>query len=146
VNVNTAGRIDAKTSPVGEEAADTTAVDQGAAAEGGTAEDTPLTLLQVNCRSICNKLLEFWNLIDIYDPDVVIGTESWLNSDINNAEIFRGDYMVFRRDRCSRGGGVFICVKNHIDCRELWVDEEFEIIAIEITGKNPKSTREIMGG
>ena len=24
----------------------------------------PLVLLQVNCRSICNKVLEFWNVID----------------------------------------------------------------------------------
>jgi hypothetical protein len=78
-----------------------------------------LVMLQVNCRSICNKLLEFWNLIETYNPDVVIGTESWLHEEINNAELFRGDYIIFRRDRCSRGGGVFICVKNHIDCREL---------------------------
>jgi len=35
------------------------------------AEGKPLVLLQVNCRSICNKILEFWNLIDIYNPDVV---------------------------------------------------------------------------
>jgi len=39
------------------------------------AEGKPLGLLQVNCRSICNKILEFWNLIDTYNPDVVIGTE-----------------------------------------------------------------------
>ena len=26
-----------------------------------------LVLLQVNCRSICNKILEFWNLIDTYN-------------------------------------------------------------------------------
>jgi hypothetical protein len=43
------------------------------------------------------------------------------------------------------GGGVFICVKNYIDCRELWADEESETIAIEIKGKNPKSTWEIIG-
>ena len=46
-------------------------------------------MLQVNCRSICNKILEFWNLIDTYNPDVVIGTESWLSEEINNAELFR---------------------------------------------------------
>jgi len=74
--------------------------------------------LQVNCRSVCNKVLEFWNLIDTYNPDV-IGTESWLSEEINNAEIFRDDYITFRRDRCSLGGGVFICVKNYIDCRVL---------------------------
>ena len=37
-------------------------------------------------------------------------------------------------------------VKNNIDCRELWADEESEIIAIEIKGKNPRSTWEIIGG
>jgi len=86
-------------------------------------EGKPLVLLLVNCRSICNKILEFWNLIDSYNPDVVIGTESWLSEEINNAEVFRDDYITFRRDRCSRGGGVFICVKNYIVCRVLWTDE-----------------------
>jgi len=47
-----------------------------------------LVLLQVNCRSIYNKALEFWNLVDTYNPDI-IGTESWLRQEIGNAEIFR---------------------------------------------------------
>ena len=34
-----------------------------------------LIFLQVNCRSIYNKVLVFWNLIDTYNPDVVRGTE-----------------------------------------------------------------------
>jgi hypothetical protein len=29
-----------------------------------------LVLLQANCRSIYNKPLEFWNLIDTYNPDL----------------------------------------------------------------------------
>jgi hypothetical protein len=61
-------------------------------------EDKPLVLLQVNCRSICNKILEFLNLVDTYDPDVVIGTRSWLSEEINNAEVFRDDYITFIRD------------------------------------------------
>jgi hypothetical protein len=72
------------------------------ATEGLISEGTPLVLLQVNCRSICNKILEFWNLIDTYNPDV-IGTESWLSEEINKAEVFRDDYIFFRRDRYSRG-------------------------------------------
>ena len=43
------------------------------------------------------------------------------------------------------GGGVFIGVKNYIDCREIWADEDFEIIAIEIKGRNPIATWEIIG-
>jgi hypothetical protein len=74
-------------------------------------EGKSLVVLQVNCWSIYNKVLEFWNLIGTYNPDVVIGTESWLKEDINNAEMFRADFITFRRDRSSRGGGVFICVK-----------------------------------
>jgi hypothetical protein len=108
-------------------------------------EDKPLVLLQVNCWSICNKILKFWNLIDTYNPDVVIGTESWLSEEINNAEVFREDYITFRRDRGPRGGGVLICVKNYIDCRELWTDEDFEMITVEVKGRYPKFTWEIVG-
>ena len=108
-------------------------------------EGKSLVLLQVNCRSIYNKALEFWNLVDTYIPDIIIGTESWLSEEINNAEVFRDDYITFRRDRGTRGGGVFICVKNYIDCRELWTDEDFEMIAVEVKGRDPKFTWEIVG-
>jgi nucleoside phosphorylase len=55
----------------------------------GSHQGKSLVLLQVNCRSILNKNLEFWNLVDTYSPDVIIGTESWLREEINNAEVFR---------------------------------------------------------
>jgi len=109
------------------------------------AEGKPLALLKVNCRSICSKILEFWNLICTYNPDVVIGTESWLSEELNNAEVFRDDHINLRRDRGSRGGGVFICVKNYIDCRVLWTDEVFEMIAVEVKSRNPKFTWEVVG-
>ena len=56
------------------------------AIEGHISEGTLLVLLQVNCRSICNRILEFWNMSDTYNPDV-IGIESWLSEEINNAEV-----------------------------------------------------------
>ena len=70
---------------------------------------------------------------------------SWLREEIGNTEIFRTDFTTFRRDRHARGGGVFICVKNNIACSELWVDDEFEIIAEEIKGSDPKCMWEIVG-
>ena len=111
---------------------------------GHISKGKPLVLLQVNCRSVCNRVLEFCILIDPYSPDV-IGTESWLTEEINNAEIFRDDYITFRRARCSRGGGVLICAKNYIACRELWTDEDYEMIAIEVKGRNPNVTWEVVG-
>jgi hypothetical protein len=86
-------------------------------------EGKPLVLLLVNCRSIYNKTLNFWNLIDSYNPDIVTGTESWLSEKIRMAEVFRADYTTFRRDRHTHSDGVFMCVKNYITCAELWVDE-----------------------
>ena len=44
-----------------------------------------LVVLQVNCRRVYNKAIELWNLVDTYNSDVVISTESWLKEDINNA-------------------------------------------------------------
>jgi len=65
--------------------------------------------------------------------------------EIGNTEIFRTHFTTFRRERHARGGGVFICVKNNIDCSELWTDDEFEIIAVEIKGSDPKCKWEIVG-
>jgi len=64
-------------------------------------------LLQVNCRSVYNKALEFWNLVDTYNSDVVIGKESWLKEDMSNAEAFRSDFTTFRKDRSAGDGGSF---------------------------------------
>ena len=85
------------------------------------------------------------NTFSQFYPDVVIGTESWLSEEINNAEIFRDDYITFRSDRCSRVGGVYICVKIYIDCRVLWTDEVFEMIAVQVKGINPKFAWEVVG-
>jgi hypothetical protein len=131
--------------PERKETEDDTEEECVAVARGHRTERKPLVLLQVNCRSICNKILEFWNLIYTYNPDVVIGTESWLSEEISNAEVFRDDYITFRGDRCTRVGGVFICVKNYVDCRELWTDEDFEVIAVEVKGRDPKCTWKIVG-
>ena len=40
---------------------------------------------------------------------------------------------------------MFICVKNYIDCRELWTDEDFETIAVEVKGRDTTFTCEIVG-
>jgi len=106
-------------------------------------EGKPLVLLQVNCRSVYNKALEFWNLVDTFNPVIIIGTESWLREEIGNAEIFRADFTTFRRDGHARGGGVFICVKNNIACSKPWVDDDFEVISVEVKGSDLKCAWEI---
>jgi hypothetical protein len=36
-------------------------------------------------------------------------------------------------------------VKNYINCRELWTDEDFEVIAVEVKSRDSKFTWEIVG-
>jgi len=72
-----------------------------------------LVLLQVKCRSIYIKTLDFCNLIDTYNSDVVIGTESWLSKEISNVEVFRADYTTFRRETHLRWWSIYVCKKLH---------------------------------
>jgi hypothetical protein len=70
--------------------------------------------------------------------------ESWLKKNISNVEVFSADFKNFRQVKSARGGG-FFCVKNNTASRELWVDDDFEMIAVEVKGMNPKYTWEIVG-
>ena len=35
------------------------------------------------------------NLIDSHNPDIIFGTESWLNHDISSSELFPDGYSVY---------------------------------------------------
>jgi len=43
------------------------------------------------------------------------------------------------------GGGMFVCEKKYIECRALWVEEDFEMIAIGVKGRDIKFTWKILG-
>ena len=74
----------------------------------------------------------FLAFLNYYQPDCILGTESWLDKDTTTSEIFSPEYQVLRKDRNSkaRGGGVFIAVRKHYDmtllpdletnCEILW--------------------------
>lgn len=103
----------------------------------------PLKVLTINCRSIVDKKLDYDNMIASTQPDIVLGTESWLKPKHYDNEIFSPElgYTPFRRDRQKQtGGGVFIAVKNsliaqeathlHTDCENIWVK-------IQLQGSKP---------
>ena len=75
------------------------------------------------------------NLFGISDASrrkIVIGTETWLDKNIKNIEIFPTGYKVYRKDRKDQvGGGVLIAVKSNIlsnEVEELQSDDKCEII------------------
>jgi hypothetical protein len=54
-------------------------------------------------QSITNKSADLQMAIDSSQPDIIIGTETWLTKDMNSSEFIPNDFEVFRRDRGSIG-------------------------------------------
>ena len=75
----------------------------------------------MNCQSVRAKLANFQYLLQEEDPDIVIGTESWLHTNITSGEIFPSNFNIFRKDRDISGdshGGVFVAAKNILVAQE----------------------------
>lgn len=74
----------------------------------------------INCNGL--KSLEHSNyfqaLLELHDPDFVLGTESKLHPGIPTYSIFPSTYTVFRKDRNGYGGGVFQAIKSYLICIE----------------------------
>ena len=49
----------------------------------------------------------------------MIGTETWLDSNIKNSEIFPSWYKLHRKDRTANGGGVLIAVKEEYNSEDV---------------------------
>ena len=78
-------------------------------------------MVNINFRSVINKVPQLVNMIDSIQPDIIIGTETWLHKGVYSSEIFPEDYIVYRKDRDSKGGGVLVAVKK--DLKSLHVTE-----------------------
>ena len=102
-----------------------------------------LKILNLNCQSIRNKPELLQNLVESTNPDIIIGTESWLNSSVFNAEVFPKGYTqsAIRRDRSDipgysreedektvKGGGTFVLIKDDIiGVRQVHLETNCEI-------------------
>ena len=79
--------------------------------------------MNINVNSIKStyKRVLFHAFLCDVNPDIVIGTESKLDSSNKNCEIFPPGYKsnVIRRDRNRREGGVFIIVKDEVSITEI---------------------------
>ena len=71
-----------------------------------------LKILNINFQSIKFKQGELENLISSVEPDIIFGTETWIDSTIKDTQIFPGGFNIFRNDRKLSGGGVLIAVRD----------------------------------
>ena len=73
------------------------------------------------------------NLTDTHNPDIIYGTESWLNPDILSSELFPSGYSVYHHDREDGYGGVFIACQDSLTSCNLEIpNNSCEIVACEI--------------
>lgn len=93
-----------------------------------------ISLLLANFRSLIPKQDELTSLIDTCACDIVLGTETWLCSDISNAELALSmEFTIYRNDRLGRrGGGVILAVKKHIPSSLITIDSTLEIIWVRV--------------
>ena len=89
-------------------------------------------VLVINFQSLKSKKELLLNLIDSSDPDVIIGTESWLNPNIYSSEYFPIGYNVYRKDREDSYGGVLLAIKSDITSQHLEINGNCEVVAAKI--------------
>ena len=72
-----------------------------------------------------SKLLELNLNASITEYDIIVLTETWLDSSILNSEVLPANYRIFRTDRdfhstgLSKGGGVLIAVDDSFSCTQI---------------------------
>ena len=66
--------------------------------------------------------------------DIICVTETWLKEFFLDSEILDTGYTIFRRDRAEReGGGVFIAVKDNLNCRRRSdLETGLEMLCVEL--------------
>ncbi len=89
-------------------------------------------ILIINFQSIRPKVAEFWNLISCTNPDIVIGSETWLKPEIYNAEILPDGYDLYRKDRADGYGGVLIATKKNLITQEISLESNAEAVLVRI--------------
>ena len=87
----------------------------------------------VNCCAISNKRVELESFLNLFNVDLLCGTESHLNESILNSKVFPTNYHVYRKDRnIHGGGGVFILVKSSIPSSQVKCNTSIELIWVRI--------------
>ena len=105
--------------------------------DGPTNIHSPIHLCLYNCRSLTNKLIDFQNFVYSSNYNLIGLTETWLDSNILDNEILPKGYIIYRRDRCTRGGGVLIAFEGSVSSQLIDCPTELKLLLIQIGIKHP---------
>ena len=89
-----------------------------------------------------NKVRDFSALLELCQSDIVAVTETWLNSNITDGELFSDDYVTYRKDRevtVQNKRGILLSRKRNIPSRRRPdLEAECEIMVCEAQLVNVK--------
>jgi len=100
-----------------------------------------LRFLCINFQSAKKKAKHISTLIECTRPDVIIGTETWLSSDVNSSEIFEESlgFDVHRNDRPDNPhGGVLLAVRKELNVTDVKRSSTVEMITGSIKTKTKR--------
>lgn len=94
-----------------------------------------LKVIHLNIRSLAPKidLLRTW--VMVHKPDIITISETWLHSDIPDNDVLIDNFVLYRTDRPSRGGGVATYVSVRLTSEMITPSEaplHFESIFVNI--------------
>ena len=91
-----------------------------------------LRTLVINFQSIRNKKAELINLLESSNPDIIIGTETWLKPSEYSSEFFPPSYTVYRKDRPQGWGGCLVATKSNLITHEIPHTTNAEAVYVNI--------------
>lgn len=98
--------------------------------------------MHTNIRSVIPKRDSLCGLISSSSCNVVLLTETWLNSSIRDSEILPlfPDFDIFRKDRVdnTRGGGVLIATSHELRCIPILIQSPLEMLWLCCTASFPR--------
>ena len=103
-----------------------------------------IRILNINFQSLRKKGNLHEALIESSKPDIILGTETWLNSSIKSSEILPPylNYDIERRDRPSDPhGGVLIAARNELLLSNITRSKNLELISGTITIEGEKKMK-----
>ena len=93
-----------------------------------------LRIIVINFQSLYGKRASFWQFLEEVQPDVVLGSETWLNKSITDGEVLPPTYkFAARRDRPENPhGGVVIVIKSTLQSSKIRTGSNTELVAASI--------------
>lgn len=81
-----------------------------------------------------SKQDELSSTIEVCRPHVILGSETWLSSNIPNEELLiHSDFTIHRKDRSlSRGGGVLVAIQNCFSSLVVNLDTDIEVCFVRV--------------